>query len=57
MAATRTTLLYLHNRRGNASATPNLTYIHLGCELSLDGEPDFDKKVDSKECAVLLETT
>jgi len=21
-------------------------FIYLGCELSLDGEPDFDKKID-----------
>ena len=31
---------------------------YLGCELSLDGEPDFDKKIknkDSKEYAVQLE--
>ena len=28
---------------------------YLGYELSLDGEPDFDKKTDSKEYAVLLE--
>ena len=28
---------------------------YLGCELSLDGEPDFDKKIDSKEYAALLE--
>ena len=29
---------------------------YLGCELSLDGEPDFDKKknTDSKEYAALL---
>jgi len=30
---------------------------YLGCELSLDGEPGFDKKLDSKECAALLENT
>ena len=32
---------------------------YLGCELSLDGEPDFDKKksTDSKEYAALLENT
>jgi hypothetical protein len=32
----------------------------LGCELSLDGEPDFDKikkETDSKEYAALLENT
>jgi len=31
---------------------------YLGCEMSLDGEPDFDKKIknkDSKEYAVQLE--
>ena len=28
---------------------------YLGCELSLDGEPNFDKKIDSKEYAALLE--
>ena len=32
---------------------------YLGCELSLDGEPDFDKKklTDSKEYAALLGNT
>ena len=32
---------------------------YLGCELSLDGEPDFDKKksTDSKEYAALLNNT
>ena len=31
---------------------------YLGCELSLDGEPDFyPKKTDSKEYAALLENT
>jgi len=32
---------------------------YLGCELSLDGEPDFDQKewTDSKEYAALLEDT
>ena len=31
---------------------------YLGCELSLDGEPDFDKKLtDFKEYAALLENT
>ena len=34
---------------------------YLGCELSLDGEPDFEggreKKTDSKEYAALLENT
>jgi len=32
---------------------------YLGCELSLDGEPDFDqkKKTDSKEYVALLENT
>jgi len=31
---------------------------YLGCELSLDGEPDFDKKLtDSKEYAALLGKT
>jgi hypothetical protein len=33
---------------------------YLGCELSLDSEPDFDKKkkkTDSKEYAALLENT
>jgi hypothetical protein len=33
-------------------------FIYLGCELSLDGEPDFDKKIDDfKEYAALLENT
>jgi len=32
---------------------------YLGCELSLDGEPDFDqkKKTDSKEFAALSGNT
>jgi len=28
---------------------------YLGFKLSLDSEPDFDKKIDSKEHAALLE--
>ena len=28
---------------------------YFGCELSLEGEPDFDKKKDSKEYAALSE--
>ena len=28
---------------------------YLGCELSLDGEPDFEQKKKSKEYAALLE--
>jgi hypothetical protein len=28
---------------------------YLGCELSLDGEPEFDKEIDSKEYAAVLE--
>jgi hypothetical protein len=32
---------------------------YLGCEVSLDGEPDFDKKIytDFKEYAALSEST
>jgi len=30
---------------------------YLGCELSLDGAPDFEKKTDSKEYAALTEST
>jgi hypothetical protein len=30
---------------------------YLGCELSLDGEPDFDKTKDFKEYAALSENT
>ena len=28
---------------------------YLGCELSLDGEPEFDKKIHPKEYAALFE--
>ena len=28
---------------------------YLGCELSLDGEPDFEQQQNSKEYAALLE--
>jgi hypothetical protein len=34
-----------------SKATQFETKTNLGCELSLDGEPDFDKKIDSKEYA------
>ena len=32
-------------------------FSYLGCELILDSEPDFDKKIDSKEYAALLGNT
>ena len=30
-------------------------FSYLGCKLNLDGEPDFDKKIDSKEYTALSE--
>jgi len=30
---------------------------YLGCELNLDGEPDFEKQKNSKEYTVLLGNT
>jgi len=46
----------LHSKiERDGSILEHVKKFYLGCELSLDGEPDFDQKIDSKEYEALLE--